>query len=179
MWDVAIFSQLGTHVDAPNHFIKDGGGVDRLAVMSLVGPATVLHLTADSDSISTSHLLAREDDIRRHRRVLINTGWDRRIGTPDYWTDFPELSVAAAQLLVDWGVLLIGVDTPTPSMTHLHEMHRLLLGAQIVVAECVVNLHQLPDSTFVVCAPLPLVGLDGSPARILAIDFDNEGTPTS
>jgi arylformamidase len=171
MWNVELFSQLGTHLDAPCHFVPGGAGVDTLDLSRCIGPATVLdHPPSAASVVEPHHLAAREQSLRRTQRALVRTGWDAHVGTPQYWTSIPEISVAAARYLVDLGVVFLGLDTPTPSLTHLHEVHQVLLDADVVITECLVNLGALRDETWIVCLPLPLVGLDGSPVRAVALE---------
>lgn len=175
MWNVALFSQLGTHLDAPRHFLPGGATVDALDLSRCIGPATVFDHTA-GPVVEPHHLAAREESLRRTRRVLVRTGWDTHLGTARYWTDIPELSVAAAEYLVDVGVVYVGLDTPTPSLTDLHAVHRVLLGAGVVITECLINLAGLSPETWLVCLPLPLVGLDGSPVRAIAMEQRSPST---
>jgi arylformamidase len=171
MWNVEMFSQLGTHLDAPRHFLSSGATVEALDLSRCIGPATVIDHSALAGPVIEPHDMApHEKSIRHTRRVLIRTGWDRHLGTPQYWTGMPEVSVAAAEYLVELGIVYVGFDTPTPSFTHLHDVHRTLLGAGVVITECLVNLGQLSDETWIVCLPLPLVGLDGSPIRAIALE---------
>lgn len=170
MWNVGLFSQLGTHLDAPRHFIPGGDTVDTLDLERCVGSATVVdHRMSAGPIIDVEHLRPYEDSLRRTRRALIRTGWDAHIGSPQYWTDSPELSVEAASYLVEVGAVFLGLDIPTPSFTHLHEVHHILLGAHVVITECLVNLDCLNPETWIACLPLPLVGLDGSPVRAIAL----------
>lgn len=171
MWNVEIFSQLGTHLDAPCHFVPGGAGVDELDLSRCIGPATVVdHPTSAGPLIEPRHLAPVADSLRRTRRALIRTGWDAHRGTPQYWTGIPEITLAAAEYLVELGVVFVGLDTPTPSFTDLHDVHRVLLSAGVVIAECLVNLGDLNAETWLVCLPLPLVGLDGSPVRAVALE---------
>jgi kynurenine formamidase len=60
--------------------------------------------------------------------VLINTGWHHRYGdNMEYFGHGPGLSEAAARWLVERGVKLVGIDTPTvdhPLATTLARRHR-------------------------------------------------------
>lgn len=170
MWRVDLFSQLGTHVDAPAHFVEGGAGVDRMDLDALIGPAVVLDVPG-SGELGPDAFAARAAELREAGRVLLRTGWSARVGTPGYWSGFPTVSPAAARELVALGVRFVGLDTPTPSTTHLHEVHRVLLEAGVVLAECLVGLERLTlPRVELVALPLPLVGLDGAPARIVAIE---------
>jgi arylformamidase len=168
MWDVDLFSQLGTHVDAPSHFIAGGVTVDALPLANGIGPAVVVDLAVD-EPITAASLGGHEERVRAAQRVVLRTGWDVHLGTPSYWAGSPELSVEAAELLVSWKVTFLGLDVPTPSHSDLHRVHQVLLSAGVVIAECLVNTAALADDFTIVCLPLPLVGMDGSPARIVAL----------
>lgn len=168
MWNVGLFSQLGTHVDAPSHFISGGSSVESLPLAHGIGPAAVVDVDPASP-ITDAALRPFELAIRGTGRVVIRSGWDARVGTPEYWTGSPELTAEAAELLVSWGVTFLGLDVPTPTHSDLHRVHRILLSAGVLIAECLVGTSALADKFTIVCLPLPLVGLDGSPARVVAL----------
>ncbi len=172
MWNVALFSQLGTHVDAPSHFVRGGTPVDRLDVSKGIGPATVIDVPPGR-ALDGALVRERADDLRRTTRAIFRTGHARTLGTEAYWTGFPEFETSAADALVEFGVVFVGIDTPTPSMTHLHEIHHRLLEDEVLLAECLVNVDHLSTETYLICLPLPLVGLDGSPARVVALEALN------
>jgi arylformamidase len=171
MWNVEMFSQLGTHLDAPCHFVPGGAAVDQLDLARCVGPATVVdHPASAGPVIDSRHLQPYEESLRRTRRALVRTGWDAHVGSERYWSGVPEITTAAARYLVEIGVVFLGLDTPTPSFSDLHDVHRTLLGANVVITECLVNLGRLSAETWLICLPLPLVGLDGSPVRAIALE---------
>lgn len=175
MWNINLFSQLGTHVDAPVHFLPDGATNERLLLESMVGPVTVIDVVArEGGFLAAVDLEDHLASIRQTRRVILRSGWDVRRGSSGYWQGFTEITPDAARLLVDTGVRFLGIDTPTPSFTDLHEVHRILLGAGCVIAECLVNTAELSAVSFIVCLPLPLVGVDGAPARIIALEPEHD-----
>lgn len=179
MWNVSLFSQLGTHVDAPSHFVRDGSTVDVIDLAKCVGPAVIIDITNDRN-VTPDDLRPHEAAIRDTGRVLLRSGWSRLAGSPHYWNAFPEVTPEAADYLVALQVTFLGLDTPTPSTTHLHVVHRALLENGVVIAECVHNLESVRSRMpYLVCLPLPLVGLDGAPARIVAIETEPEPTNTN
>jgi kynurenine formamidase len=65
-----LSSRIGTHIDAPSHFIGDVGTVDELPLDALLGEAQVMRLAGVGTPI-------RPEDIGpiTCERVLIHTGW--------------------------------------------------------------------------------------------------------
>jgi arylformamidase len=177
MSSVAIFSQLGTHLDAPAHFIDGGTPVDQLDLERCVGAAVVIRLgeQAPGSIIEAADLDEHSDSWRSAERVILDTGWSRLAGTGNYFTEWPCLSMAAARRLHDAGVRFLGLDTPSPGDDASNvELHQILLADDGLVAECLVNVHRLPDHFTLICLPLPLVGLDGSPVRAIALTDDTD-----
>ena len=172
MWDAHLFSQLGTHVDAPSHFLEGGASVESLPLAHGIGAAIVVDIDSAAP-IDAAALAPHESRIRAARRVVLRTGWDRHLGTAEYWSGSPELTSDAAEALVAWGTVFVGFDVPTPSHSDLHLVHRILLSAGILIAECLIGTAALADEFTLVCLPLPLVGLDGSPARVIALQGES------
>jgi arylformamidase len=178
MSDVMIFSQLGTHFDAPAHFIAGGATSEAVELADCIGPAAVVDVGGRA-SLDVELFRARERDITATQRVVVNSGWSQRAGSGGYWSGFPELTTEAARLLCSWRVRFLGLDTPTPSLSALHEIHQLLLGHGVVVVECLTGVAALSAVTTVLCLPLPLVGLDGAPVRIVALEPDTRKGATT
>jgi kynurenine formamidase len=172
MASVGLFSQLGTHVDAPAHFIPGGRTVDELDLSDCIGEATIVRLgTLEPGTVITAALLeAHLDRLRAATRVILSTGWSRHAGTHRYFTNWPKLSPGAAHMLASSGIRLLGLDTPSPGDDTTNvALHQLLLSDNRILVECIVNVDALPaDRCTFICLPLPLVGLDGSPVRALA-----------
>jgi Predicted metal-dependent hydrolase len=156
----------GTHMDAPYHFFGDRHAIDHVALENCVGPALLIRM--QEQEIRREHLLAYQDRMREVRRVVLNTGWHQRWGQADYFADHPVLTGDAAQLLVDCGVVLIGVDTP--SVDHYpFPAHLALLGNDVLIVENLTNLDRISSERFNLSAiPLRIVGRDASPVRAIA-----------
>lgn len=161
---------VGTHGDAPFHFVPNGPTIEKVELNRCLGPACLVSLESlkPLEEILPEHLLSHKDRIQKTRRVLFRTGWDKRFLESDYFTHHPSISVAAAQLLVDWGVLTVALDFP--SVDHApYATHFTLLENRVFIVENLTCLEKLPlDGFSVSFLPLALEGRDGSPVRAVA-----------
>lgn len=157
---------VGTHVDAPLHFLADGADVTQLPLDTLIGPAVVAALpsvdTVTADDLETLNLPVDT------RRLLLRTrnseGWRR--GDRDFRTDFVALTADAARWVAARGIRLIGVDYLSVQIFRGDPAtHLVLLQAGIVIVEGL-NLAEIaPGSYELICLPLKLAGTEGAPTR--------------
>jgi kynurenine formamidase len=173
---------LGTHFDAPSHFVVDGANVDDVPVDRLVVPAAVLDVTAvcaaDGHVVSRADveaIEARDGPVPAGAAALVRTGWDAFLGDPGRYVGpaAPGLSAEAVELLVhERGVVGIGIDTLSidAGASETYPAHRVGLPAGIWHLEGLVGLDALPArGAWVVVGVLPLVDGSGAPARVIAL----------
>jgi kynurenine formamidase len=194
-WNVIHSGEhVGTHLDAPIHWItaKDGPDVAQLPLRHLVAPTAVIDMTAevadDPDFLlEVDHVRAWED---RHGGLpdggwlLYRTGWDARsrdqqafLNADDAGPHTPGVSVTCARWLAEETTLIgLGVETVGTDAGAAHGFdppfpcHNLLLGAGKYGLTQLQNLARLPATGSVVIAgPLPIEGGSGSPTRVLAL----------
>jgi arylformamidase len=172
---VSLGVHTGTHVDAPNHFILDGTGVDSIPLDRFIGPARVLDL-GDVGRIYPRDL--ERLGIQAGDRLLFKTRnslyWTEKGFRPDYTS----LSLEAAEWLVERGVQTVGIDyLSIAPMDAAPETHQPLLAAGIGIIEGL-DLSRV-DSGFydLICLPLRLEGLDGAPARVVLRRSQTEEAP--
>jgi arylformamidase len=155
----------GTHVDAPAHFILDGGGVESIDLDRLIGRARVLVLG------HVAQIQPREREgqgIGRGDRILFKTRNSRYWRDQEFRPDYTSLSLKAAEWLAERGVRAVGIDyLSIASMDMAPETHRPLLAAGIAVIEGLDLSAVDPGPYQLVCLPLRLEGIDGAPARVL------------
>ncbi len=169
-----LYSHAGTHMDAPLHFLDGGATIDQWDLQKCIGPALVVDLSfKEPDSlISVADLGAAAGQIEAGSRVLLRTDWDSHVELPDYRTHFPRISRELASWFVEKGVWLVGVQTPSVASLsdrdELRDVHQTLLRGQIVIVECLINLHDLPTEVTFIALPLKVDGGDGSPVRAVA-----------
>jgi arylformamidase len=162
---ITLGSHTGTHVDAQWHFIQEGNTIDRESLYKFIGEATIIDASGKK-SITAEDFSGY--DIRTNDILLIFTG------TSDRPTDFTYLEVSAAEWMVEHEVKCVGIDTASVEKYGKKDapVHKLLLAKNIGIIENLANLKQFAGSRmFFVCLPLPLKGLDGSPARAILFDM--------
>ena len=163
--ELTLGTHAGTHLDAPAHFLPAGAGVEALPLTALIGPARVADL---ADPVLT---------VTPGERLLLKSGWSARWGEPEYFEQFPGLPEPLAERLAAAPAALVGLETPSlhPDADTDTRLHRLLLAAGVVIVENLVGLSDLPDQIDLLALPLPLLGLDGSPCRVIALlETDHE-----
>lgn len=157
---------LGTHVDAPYHYVAGGKTIETLLLDTLIGP-TVVAAIPDVAQITAADLAALNlstDTTRLLLKTNNSTLWQQ--GTTQFAEDFVALSADAAQWLVDHNIKLIGVDYL--SVQGYHDgpaTHQILLGADVIIVEGLNLSAVAPGSYELFCLPIKLVGSDGAPAR--------------
>ncbi len=166
-------SHTGTHVDPPAHFIADGATVDELPLDVLIGPAWLAHLPVTEPESSyrlTAAHLAEAGIPAGVRRVLLRTGNSARArGSAAFDRDFAGLAEDGARWLLAAGVRLVGIDGPSiePFLSPGEPVHRLLLGAGVIVVEGLALAGLAPGPYQLYCLPLRIAGGDGGPARVI------------
>ena len=174
---LGLYSHCGTHMDAPLHFGVSDQTIDQIALDRCMGPAWVADLAGIEPRalIGVEHLGRIEGNVRAGDGLLLRTGWSRRIGNPSYRNALPRVSVELAQWCAEKGVRVLGVEPPSVAdVNHIEELtavHRILLGAGVIVVEGLANLDQIrSDKVMFIALPLRIAGGDGSPVRAIAIE---------
>ena len=164
-------SHVGTHVDAPRHFVADGETVEAVPLDRFCGPAVLLrvpYVAGEPLRIPIEDLA----EVRRGDILVLHTGWEREVGTARYFTDCPRFAPEVPAQLLETGIKALALDLPTAkSVGPSREMHHLLLGGGCVIVEGLVNLASIVGRRFFFsAAPLRIADGDGSPVRAFAIE---------
>ncbi len=192
--DFSSGEHVGTHLDAPVHWVtgRDGLDVSQIPPAQLVAPAAVLDKSAECAAdpdflLETQHVREWEAEhgaLPAGGWLLYRTGWDARssdersfLNADERGPHTPGVSPACARWLAEETPLLgLGVETVGTDAGAAHAFdppfpcHALLLGAGKYGLTQLQNVAELPPTGAVlVVAPLPIVGGSGSPARVLAL----------
>ena len=164
---IAFGVHTGTHVDAPNHFIDGAKRVHELDPQKLIGPCRVIEVPNDVVAIEPEHI----GDISGVERVIFKTRNSAFWSEPElgFRTDFTYLTPPTAKLLVENGVVLVGIDylSIEKSGSFGHPVHITFLEKEVVILEGV-DLREVPAGDYeLMCMPLKYDGAtgDGAPAR--------------
>jgi arylformamidase len=181
---VTMYSHTGTHMDAPAHILPGAAHLDELPAARFAGRAVILDARAGSivhggrlaapwPRIGADAVSAIAPRLAGAAFLVIRTLWDSRWGEEGYYEGFPTLDLAAARIVASIpGLSGVAVDAISVDPVGVQELpvHRVLLGAGLVIVENLMNLGTLGDSDFeIVCLPLPLAGADGAPVRAVAM----------
>ncbi len=160
--EITFSTHAGTHIEAPAHLIKGGRTLDSYKLDELTAQARVLNLQGVM-RIDHKHLPPRiEEEI-----VLLYTGWDSKIHTPEYFTIHPILTPQAGQRLISLGVRIVAMDTPSPDRKPFNT-HRQLFAKDVLIVEGLMNLSALGHSCKITIAPLSLENTEAAPCRVFA-----------
>ncbi|MEO7126304.1 MAG: cyclase family protein [Nakamurella sp.] len=176
-----LHEHSGTHLDAPSHYVPGGDDTATLALDRLVVAARVLDISAQARrdpnaTLQPETVLAHESEygpIPPGSAVLLHTGWTPHFA--DAATDFafPAFGVEAARLLVERGVVGLGVDSLgiDPGNAGMAPVHRTVTHrAGLWHLENLTNLDQLPPVGALLIAGVPrLAGGTGFPTRAFAM----------
>jgi len=154
---------VGTHIDAPTHFIEGSWNIGDIPLENLIVPVCVLDVR---DQMAPDLFISEEDvgkfeerygQVAKGSLFLANTGWSK------FWEDplkyrnpdsegrmhFPGFSEGAAKLLVSRGVVGVGIDTMSPDGSingggARYPVHEVVLGGRGYIIENLVNLERMP-----------------------------------
>ena len=99
----------GTYLDSPRHRSDEGYTVADIPLEKCTNLRyQVVTMQKDKNCIDVDDLKGIG---RRGGAVLLYTGFDRKFNTPDYGVNPPYLTVEAARLLVERGVVFVGIDS--------------------------------------------------------------------
>lgn len=185
--------QFGTHIDAPNHFIRNGGGIGIFGVKDLCLPLCVIDLTEKVKE--TIDYAIQMSDIEEYEKkygkieagsfVAIRTDWSKRWPDMDQMsmTDengqdhFPGWSLEPLKFLVEErGVVAIGHETlDTDAALEIAKngdfcSERYILSQNKFQIEGLKNLDQVPAKGAVIFIGVPrIMDACGMPVRAWAI----------
>ena len=165
-----MVTNTGTYVDCPFHRYEDGKDLSEVALESFVDIEGIV-IRADYRKGLAVTAEAFKGKELRGRAVLVHTGWDEHWATDKYYENHPFLTEDAAVYLKKCGVKLVGIDSHNIDDTrgNTRPVHSTLLRNEILIAEHLCNLVNVPDEGFTFSAvPPKFKGAGTFPVRAYA-----------
>jgi arylformamidase len=163
---IATSVHMGTHMDAPLHFVDGGATMESMPLDATLGPARVIEI-AHAEKITVEEL--EPHNIQPGERILFKTrNSARQWKTDEFLTDYVYIPWTVAHYLVERGVRTIGIDALSVGGFEADEgpeCHRVLLRAGVWIIEWLDLSEVEPGDYELACLPLKIVGCEGAPAR--------------
>jgi arylformamidase len=163
---LVMSAHSGTHLDMPAHFIAEGKTIDNYQIENFIIPAQVIEIQSGKP-IQASDL----DSIDIHPKQALLFKTDNSISGRSragvFSDHFVYLTPGVADLCVEKQVSLVGIDyiTVDDFEDKTFQVHRILLGNNILILESI-NLKEVPPGSYtLVCLPLKIKAGEASPVR--------------
>jgi len=183
-----MLEHYGTHMDAPAHFPPGKITLDQIPEAHFFGPAVVIDIRDEVEKNADYRLTvvrvkkweAEHGEIPRGAIAVLRTSWGGRASNAASYRNmdankvmhFPGYSVESAKLLIERGVVGLGIDTLSIDYggSKEFEVHRVDLPAGLYNLENLANTDALPESgAYLVAAPIKLAGGSGGPVRVFGV----------
>jgi arylformamidase len=168
---VCFGSHTGTHIDAPKHFFDNGLTVDQISLDYFIGTARVCEIVGKE--IITETDLQRLG-IQKNEIILLKTRNSWFITQNEFNPDYTYLAPEAARYFVKAGIRTLGFDyfSVEKYSSQDFEVHRVLLGNQIIIIEGLSLGAIQPGEYRMIGLPLNIKNGNGSPIRVLLEDVE-------
>lgn len=147
--DLTMCVHNGTHIDAPAHFLADGGDVYDVAIEKCVGDCLVVRHNGDIDETLVNSLPSCQRVLFDGKCLIVPSG---------------------AKALVSRNVVLVGIARlSVANPQYSKEVHEILLNNNVVIVESLLLSHVEVGSYKLVALPLKIKGAEASPIRAVLL----------
>ncbi|MDT3427604.1 kynurenine formamidase [Paenibacillus forsythiae] len=166
---LTVNMHAGTHIDGHMHMTDCTEYINEYPLDVFIGEGCLLDARSCE---AVRNKPEYEQAVSEGQIVLVHTGHGARFEEPDYYTDYPALTLEFAEMLVRKKIKMIGVDTPSVDK-YPFDVHHLLFKHKIPIIENLANLHLLRGAPRFEITALPLnIRADSSIARVIAKIFE-------
>ncbi len=174
---VLISDHIGTHLDAPLHFIEDGATIDQVPLEDTLGEAVLIDVSdkpADQPvevAMLEKSLAKTNSEIKAGDIVLLRV-WPGEWNDPGFF-QAAGISLPASRWLADKKIKCVGLNLANADTGSdmQRPCHMELLGRGVGIIENLVNLDKLTKTRFFfIGLPLNIAGLTASPIRAVALE---------
>lgn len=169
----------GSHVDAPEHNVRNGTQIHQLPLELFIGDAIVADLR---DKMPAKAVTEADLDraigrtVRRGDRVLLRTDLNNSYdgGTDKWMKTSPYLTIGATRWFIDKGVVIVGYDfyhgNDEPGAPRVFHNSRTLSEHGIITMPYLKNLDRITaERVTLVALPLNIIGAEASPVRAVVL----------
>lgn len=159
--DFSMCTHIGTHIDAPYHFNEKEKDISLVELSQFDLPAIVIDVKGKK--------IIEVEDIEKYNfdnieAVLFKTDSQDLLFEKEFSEKFTELSYDAAQVLINKGISMVGIDYVTFEKGD-YLIHRLFSKNNVFILECL-DLRSVSSGNYrLMCFPIKLSGLEASPVR--------------
>jgi len=166
---IVLPCHLGTHADAPLHFIPGGKSLGQLELKHFMGPAVVFDLTGKEriEAIDLQHL-----DIPAAHHVFFKTDNSALLATGKFSTTYTCLTEAAARYICSKHPLSFGFDYYSIDAFEdaAFSAHTVFAQNQLPVFVCL-DLRGIQKGPYMFSGmPLPVEGIEACPVRAVLME---------
>lgn len=182
---LSFSNHIGSHVDAPSHFIEGGPSIDSYTPEEWVfyRPVVMNAFADPCQMIEFKDLVPPEKnfDTKLVDVIMLKTGFEKYRAEKKYWSDGPGLSPKMAEEIKDAfpSIKALGMDMISISSLHHRDIgrkaHRAFLSANIRLFEDLTfaNIKNPERLVQIVALPLRVAGINGAPCTV--IGWENSG----
>lgn len=167
---IRMGAHVGTHIDLPLHFIENGKGTESLELQDLIGRVQVVEVGDDIDVIDAAYL--ENTLLWDAKRLLFKSRNSKAWSATEQSFDenYVALDASGAEWLVAKGCELVGIDGFSIARFEETEApHKILLGADVLVIECL-DLSEVEAGEYdLICLPLKLIDREAAPVRAILL----------
>lgn len=157
---------IGTHIDCASHLTDDPMMISDVPLDTFIGRGILIDSRGKNVITAADYI---DVEIKSDDIALVLTGTDKYFGKPQYFTDIPIMDESFAQLMIDKGVKMVGIDYFSPDK-YPYTTHKLLFRNGVLIMENLTNLESLLDTGEFIVSALPLkITAEASLIRAAAI----------
>ncbi|MBN2284990.1 MAG: cyclase family protein [Tissierellales bacterium] len=169
----SMTTHTGTHLDCNTHVHKDGYSTDTQDVGFFIGKGRVLDCTKYANNEVMGMEIFDGIDLDGVNFIFLYCGWDKKWGQPEFWSDYPYISMEVAEFIRDHHTVRgIGMEYACldPNNQPELDLHKVVLSKEKTVIENLANLDLINGKDFLfVGLPLKFKDGEGSPIKAVAI----------
>ncbi|WED23441.1 cyclase family protein [Vibrio sp. JC009] len=161
-------SHVGTHLDAPCHYIKGGKTMDDIPLERFYGKCQVIEVPDEYPAVSKEFL----SNIKFEADKIIFKTSNLKYRMEEFKDDYVYIESEAAQYIVDQGVKFVGVDyvSVDAKVSPDKPSHMILLGNEVIIMECAYVKDIEPGVYTLNAFPLKITGAEGSFCRATLLE---------